>query len=330
MYDFEFYEPENLPEALELLKGIPDARIVAGGTDMIVLMKDLLQRPSALVSLAGPRDLVGIQAQDGGLTIGPMTPLWHLEQSAELGRKYPALRQAALNLATPPIRNVATLGGNICLDTKCIFYNQSHVWERSLARCLKAGGDICHVTRGRERCVAVLSGDTVGPLWAYGAELTLSSFQGTRQGSVRQFYSGDGLKPHNMTAGEVVTRVHLPAPQPRTSAAYFRFASRKALEFSQFNLTAAISVDDQGRIASARLLTGAIGPAPVEINQSLIPFQGQFPSEKLWAKAAKDATRETVRLSRSPHLTAYLREALTVYTEQLLKEAFQLAESRTR
>jgi 4-hydroxybenzoyl-CoA reductase subunit beta len=330
MYDFDLYEPESLPDVLKVLGDVPDARIVAGGTDLMVLIKDLVLRPSVLVSLGRLTDLVGIGTQEDGWTVGPMTPLWYLEDSDTLRRTYPALHQALLSLAVPPIRNQATLGGNLCLDTKCIYYNQSHVWERNLPLCLKAGGDVCHVAPAGKRCVGALVAETVGPLWIYGAELTFVSRRGKRRISLKAFYTGDGLRPHDLAKGEVLTAVHLPAPGPRWGAAYCRFSYRKALEFSEFNLSTVICLDDRGRIDGANLVVGAIGPQPVELGESLSFLLGQYPSEALWTEAAQKASGEAARLARSPRLTPYLREALSAYAERLFNEALVQANPGSR
>ncbi len=330
MYDFDFYQPENLSDALNLLEEIPDGRIAAGGTDLMVLIKDLLLRPSTLISLAKLEELVGIETNDETWMVGPMTPLWHLERSEALRLTYPALHQAILELAVPPIRNQATLGGNLCLDTKCIYYNQSHVWERNLSRCLKAGGDMCHVAPAGKRCVGALAAEAIGPLWVYGAELTLASRRGRRRIPLKAFYTGDGLTPHDLAKAEILTAIHLPTPQPRFGAAYCRFAYRKALTFSEFNLSAAIRLDNRGRIASATLVVGAIGPAPVELKESLSSLQDQYPSRALWAEAAREATREAVRLARSPRLTPYLQEVLSVYAERLFKKTLDRAKANRR
>jgi 4-hydroxybenzoyl-CoA reductase subunit beta len=330
MHAFDFCQPESLPDALKLLKEMPKAHIIAGGTDLMVLIKDLLLKPSLLISLAKLSDLVGIRTRKEGWAIGPMTPLWHLERSDSLRLTYPALHEAIRALAVPPIRNQATLGGNICLDTKCIYYNQSHVWERNLPRCLKAGGTLCHVAPGRKRCMGALTAETVGPLWIYGAELTLTSGRGKRRMPLKAFYRGDGLNPHDLTAGEVVTSVVLPPPGNRFGAAYYRFAYRKALEFSQFNLSASIRLDDLGRIDSANLVVGAIGPKPVELTESLSFLVGQTPSAALWEEAAKRAGEAVARMARSPRLTGYIRAIFPVYAERLLSEAFTRAKSNGR
>ncbi len=325
MHDYDFFQPESLTDALDLLQRIPDAGIVAGGTDMMVLMKDLLVRPSTLISLSGLKDLNGIHDQKGELSVGPMTPLWQLERSKEINRIFPALYQAILHLAAPPIRNSATFGGNICLDTKCIYYNQSQVWERNLSLCLKAGGDVCHVIPAGNRCVAALAAETVGPLWLYDAELELASSGGTRRVSLQSFYTGDGLAPRDLAAGEMLVAVHVCPSPPRSGVAYSRYAYRKALEFSQLNLTAAIGLDDQEKIVSAGLVVGAIGPAPVELKECISSLLGRHPSKAPWDRVANKAPKEAIRLSRSPRLTPYLREVLSASTERLFKEALDRA-----
>ncbi len=327
MRTFDFHQPQNLSDALNILERIPDTRIVAGGTDLMVMMKDLLLSPGNLVSLAGLKDLVGIHEHSDEWIVGPMTPLWRLEHSETFCRTYPALHQAIINLSAPPVRNQATLGGNICLDTKCIYFNQSHVWERNLPRCLKAYGDVCFIAPAGKRCMGALVAETAGPLWIYGAELTLTSRYGTRKIPLREFFTGDGLNPHNLARGEILTAVHLPLPPPRSGSAYRRFAYRKALEFSQFNLSTTMTLDNRGRIASARLVVGAISPSPVELQESLYSIIDHVPSETLWTEAAKKAPREAAHMTHSPRLSPYLQEVLFVYTERLFKEVFRRAQS---
>jgi 4-hydroxybenzoyl-CoA reductase subunit beta len=325
MNDYDFYRPESLSDALDLLQRIPDAGIVAGGTDMMVLMKDQLVRPPALISLSGLKDLVGINPENGGWRVGSMTPLWQMERSEVISKTFPALHQAILHLAVPPIRNRATLGGNICLDTKCIYYNQSQVWERSLPLCLKAGGDVCHVAPAGKRCVAALAAETIGPLWLYDAELELASSGGTRRVYLQSFHTGDGLTPRDLATGEMLIAVHLFPATPRSGVTYSRFAYRKALEFSQLNLSAAVGLDDQEKIVFARLVIGAIGPAPVELKESISSLLGRYPSDAPWDRVVKEAATEALRLTRSPRLTPYLREVLSASSERLFKEALNSA-----
>ena len=186
---------------------------------------------------------------------------------------------------------------------------------------------MCHVAPAGKRCVGALAAETAGPLCLYDTELTLTSSGGSRRVPLQAFYTGDGLALHHMADGEIVSAVHLTHPPPRSGAAYSRFGYRKALEFSQFNLSAAIQLDDRGKIASARVVVGAVGPAPVELKESVSPLLDGYPSEAAWKEAADRAPKEAVRLARSPRLTPYLQEALAVYAHRLLREALSAVRS---
>jgi 4-hydroxybenzoyl-CoA reductase subunit beta len=325
MVEFEFHSPATLKEALDVLRDLPDTRIAAGGTDLLVLMKDLLIQPLSVLSLARIEDLAESDLNQNGLRLGPMMPLWRLEKWQEVNKDYPALLQAVTSLAAPPIRNQATVGGNLCLDTKCIYYNQSQVWKRQLAPCYKAGGEVCHVAPAGKRCLGALAAETVGPLSIYGAELTITSSVNVRRIPIQKFFTDDGLQPHNFSPEEMITAIQLPLPPPRSGSAYYRFANRKALEFSQVNLTGFLRLDDSGRVASARLILGSIGPAPVEVKESLSDTIGEVPSENLWAQVARGVAREAVKMSRTPRLTPYLQDVVTVNTERLFQKAWQQA-----
>jgi 4-hydroxybenzoyl-CoA reductase subunit beta len=325
MVELEFHSPCTQKEALGMLRELPDTRIIAGGTDLLVLMKDLLVQPGSVLSLGCIQDLAESDLNQNGLRLGPMMPLWRLEKWKAVGKAYPALLQAVRSLAAPPIRNQGTVGGNLCLDTKCIYYNQSQVWKRQLTPCLKAGGEVCHVAPAGKRCLGALTAETIGPLSIYGAELTLTSSVNARSIPIQEFFTGDGLRPHNMSPEEMITTIQLPLPPPRSGSVYYRFANRKALEFSQVNLTGSLSLDDGGRVTSARLIIGSIGPAPVEVKESLSGIIGEVPSEHLWAQVARGVAREAVRVSRSPRLTPYLQDVVTANAERLFKKTWQQA-----
>ncbi len=316
---FPFHAPASLPEALERLRDLPGACLIAGGTDLVVLMKDRLQRPSALISLGRVEALKDIRRGSDGLDLGAMVSLGLLERRPEVERSYPALAQALRFLAAPPIRNQATLGGNLCLDTKCLYYNQSRRWPRNLSPCLKAGGGVCHVAPAGRRCFAALAGDTVGPLLLYGAELTLARAEGERRIPLQSFFTNDGLRPLQRAADELLSRVHLPPPAPRSAVAYTRFAYRKALEFSQVNLSVSLRLDEGGRVGASRMVVGGVGPAPVEVTDCLKGLLGERPSARLWQAAAEEAPQEALRRSKSPRLTLFIRSVLRAHAARLLE-----------
>ena len=320
MRETHIFFPESLAEGLKHLSQ-PQCMIIAGGTDLVVLMKDRLIQPTSLISFSKVAELSQFKQGDDGWEFGAMTPLWQLERSVDIAGQYPALNQAISKLAAPPIRNQATLGGNLCLDVKCIYYNQSQIWPRSLAKCLKAGGEVCHVAPGGHKCFGAMVADTVGPLVIYGGEVTVSSDKSLRKLPVSSFFTGDGLCPQALERGEVVTAIHLPRQANRFGAAYFRLAHRKAIGFSHFNLTAGVHLDDRDRIQKVELVVGALAPKPIEIRESLSPLIGKKLSSELRSVAAREATREVRKISGSPRLTPYLQKVVPIYIERLLDQA---------
>lgn len=320
-----FYQPEKVSEALAYLEQKPAAHVIAGGTDLAVLLKDQLVDPAALVSLSRISALHGVKWHSAGCSIGSMTPLWKLEASDQLANEYPALGEAILGIAAPPIRNQATLGGNLCLDTKCIYYNQSQLWERRLPHCIKAGGAVCHVDPAIGVCCATLSADSIGPLSAYEAQIEIVSADGNRQVPVTSFLTGDGLNPHALGPEEIVTAIHLPMPGSCLGVAYERFTLRKALDFPQINLTTAVMVDDRGVIVEAGLIVGAIGPAPVNLGESLEQLVGA-PLVLPLATSVTDGLIEECLASASPYrLTFHLQSVLAARSATVLKRAYERA-----
>jgi 4-hydroxybenzoyl-CoA reductase subunit beta len=322
--------PDSLTDGLKHLTRHPECRIIAGGTDLVVLMKDRLIQPTPLISFSKVNEMSQFSQSDDGWDFGAMTPLWQLERSVEIAEQYPALNQAIAKLAAPPIRNQATLGGNLCLDVKCIYYNQSQVWPRSLAKCLKAGGEICHVAPGGKKCFGAMAADTVGPLIIYGGQVTVCSDKSSRKLPVSRLFTGDGLLPHALEREEAVTAIHLPRQAVRFGAAYFRLAHRKAIGFSHLNLTAGVKLDDRDRIQKVELVVGALAPKPIEIRESLSLLIGKKLSAELSSGAAREATREARKISGSPRLTPYLQKVMPIHIERLLEQATQQAQMDQR
>src|SRR5512142_710992 len=174
--DFKLLRPRTLDEAVALLSKHPgDVQIIAGGTDIIPSMKQRLFTPAFAMDIRGIDELHGVRTLPGrGLEIGALTTLSAIEDSEFIRRNYPVLREAAETVASPVIRNMATIGGNVCLDTRCLWYNQSLQWRRSCGFCIKKDGDLCHVAPGGQKCWAAFSADTPPALLCLEAELEIA------------------------------------------------------------------------------------------------------------------------------------------------------------
>jgi len=211
MPDFRLLKPTTVDEAAELAGQHEGARFLAGGTDIIVNLRRSIGEASALIDLSGVEDLNGIGTQDGRLRIGAAVRLADIERDRTLARSYPAICRAAGEVAGPTHRRFATVGGNLCLDTRCIYYNQSHWWRRSNDYCLKYKGEICHVAPKSKICFAAFSGDLAPALMIHDAEVEVAGSNGRRRMALRDMYVEDGEAHLTLGEGEFVTAVDVPA-----------------------------------------------------------------------------------------------------------------------
>jgi 4-hydroxybenzoyl-CoA reductase subunit beta len=294
---FRYLGPTSLPEALRILADAgPEAAVLAGGTDLLPNMKRRQQTPATVVGLRGVaplRERSGAPAR--GLTVGAMTRLVDLERDAALRAAWPALPWAASLVATPPLRNAATLGGNLCLDTRCSYYDQSESWRRAIGFCLKKDGETCWVAPGSPRCWAVSSSDTAPVLCAIGAEATLASPAGERRVPVASLYADDGSRHLTLARGELLTALHLPPARSGDRAVYLKVRRRASFDFPVLGIAVAARLGAGGVVESARVFLGGVGSRPQEVGEAAAFLAGRALSDgevveeaaRLVAKAAK-------------------------------------------
>lgn len=254
MPELHLARPREVVEAVAARRQHPGSRFIAGGTDLLVGIRHGLSRPDLLIDLAGIDELNGISAEDRGLRIGAGVTLVTLARNPLITTNYRAVAQAAEAVAAPGHRALATVGGNLCLDTRCIFYNQSEWWRQSNGFCLKRGGDICHVAPQGQRCHAAYTGDLAPALLALGAEAEIASQHGRRRIPLGDIYVEDGRAHLALADDDLVVAVHLPpAPPP---SAYAKVRVRGAIDYPLAGVAVALSVAD-GVVQSLRIaLTG--------------------------------------------------------------------------
>lgn len=227
--DFELIRPATLAAAIAALQEAEAPRLCAGGTDLIVNMRHGLSPAATLIDITAIDELAGIVRQGEGLHIGAVTRLCELEEDDTLARAYPAVAEAVRTIAGPAHRQAATLGGNLCLDTRCLYYNQSDWWRRANDFCLKYGGDVCRVAPSGKRCRAAFSGDLAPALMVHGGEIVIAGGEGLRRLPVQDFYREDGADHLALEKGEIVTGVYL--PPPAGLSAYRKLRLRGAIDF---------------------------------------------------------------------------------------------------
>jgi 4-hydroxybenzoyl-CoA reductase subunit beta len=263
---FRYLAPATLAEAAAALADLgPEGAPLAGGTDLLPNMKRRQQTPATVVGLRGIRALherKGTPA--GGLTLGAMTRLSEVERDAALAAAWPAFPRAASLVATPALRNMGTVGGNLCLDTRCTYYDQDEPWRASIGFCMKKDGETCWVAPGSERCLAVSSSDTAPVLCALGAEVSLVSKAGERRIPVEALYAEDGIRYLTRQRGELLAAVHLPAPEPGVRTTYLKLRRRGSFDFPVLGVAVKVRLGTGGVVEAARMFLGAVGSAPRE------------------------------------------------------------------
>jgi len=275
---FGWRSPATVAEAAKILAAEgPQAMLIAGGTDLVPNMKRRHQTPATLVSLRRVPELKRI-VNSAGLTLGAGLTLTEVVDSAPVREKYRGLWQAAAQVATPHLRNMGTLGGNLCLDTRCTYYNQSHEWRKAIDYCLKKDADTCWVATASKRCVAVSSTDSAPALIALGAKVKLVSSQGEREVAMAELYKNDGIDYLARKPEEILTEVMLPDAQGWKST-YWKLRRRGSFDFPVLGVAAAVKLAKDGTVEEARLALGAVASRP---------FLGEKAGEYLKGKKLTD------------------------------------------
>ena len=252
--DLRIVRPSRLEDAIAAFHANPGARYVAGGTDLVVNMRRGIVATDCLVDLGGLTNWNDIAIGENGAIIGAGVKIAALAANAAIRAKYPAIAEAAAAIAGPGHRAAATLGGNLCLDTRCIFYNQSEWWRKANAYCLKNRGDTCHVAPQGQRCHAAFSGDLAPALLVLGAEVEIAGAAGARRMPLADLYIEDGRAHLALAAGELVVGVHIPSPSG--VSVYEKVRTRGAIDYPLAGVAIALTLDS-GKIASLRVaLTG--------------------------------------------------------------------------
>lgn len=262
LHEYTYHRPASVAEAASLLATHPGrAMLIAGGTDLMPNMKHGLFTPQHVIALKQIDELHGIEELDGEVVIGAAETLATVAADGAVRRRFPALAQAAGSVAGPQLRNMGTIGGNLCLDTRCTYYNQSHFWRDALGYCLKKDGDVCHVTKVGRKCVAAHSADTAGVLITLGAIADLVSAEGSRSVPVEQFFVADGIENTVRGWNEIVVRVRIPLPASAARSAFRKLRQRGAVDFPLLNVAVAAEIDG-GDVVAMTIVVSALGSRP--------------------------------------------------------------------
>ena len=326
--EFRLLRPRTLEEALAHLAGHKgNIRVLAGGTDLIPSMRQKLFEPQYVLDLRGISTLRGIKPQpDSGVEIGALTTLHEIERADNLRARYPVLTEAAATVASPVLRNIGTIGGNICLDTRCLWYNQSLTWRKGCGFCIKKDGDLCHVAPGGTKCWAAFSGDTPPALLCLNAEIEIASAAATRRVALADFYTGLGDNYRALQPHELVTRVFLPASSAGYRGVYRKLRVRGSIDYPLAGVAVVMKRSD-GHVADARVGITAVNPAPLLVKGATELLSGKAVDEALAEAAGDLAARISKPLTTSALTPEYRREMIRVFTKRAVLAAAQSSQN---
>lgn len=287
--EFEYLAPKTISEACSLLSQFKGhVKLVAGGTDLLVSMKQKVKTPEHVIGLKGIPGLSYIKQDANNLSIGVLTRISDLERSDVINARFPFLADAARSVASPNLRNVGTIGGNICLDTRCCYYNKSDSFRNSMGPCLKFGGDVCHVVTKGKKCFAVSQADTVPALIALGARVVIQSSDEKRDAAIDELFRDDGKDYLNLKLEEMITEILIPNPRPHTGGSYQKVRARKATDFASASASVNITLRS-GICEDIRIVLGSVGSSPLRVVRAEETLRGKKISEDLIEEAAEHA-----------------------------------------
>lgn len=317
---FEFRAPATVAEAGRILDGEgPQAMLIAGGTDLLPNMKRRQQVPRTLLALRQIESLKTIRHDSSSWRIGPCVTLSEIADDSRFRNGLTGLVQAASQVATPLIRNMATLGGNLCLDTRCNYYDQNYEWRKAIHFCLKKDGDICWVAPGSSKCMAVSSTDMAPALMALGARIRLISLREEREIALPDLYENDGMNYLRRRPNEILTEVRLELEHGWRST-YWKLRRRGSFDFSVLAVAAAARISGQGVVEDARIVLGAVASRPlvsVEASRSLL---GRALDAQSITEAASLASRIAKPLDNTDFDMTWRKRVTSVLVSNALRE----------
>lgn len=278
MPEFRLARPRALAEAIAARRENGESAWLAGGTDLMVNVRHGLEAPTLLVDLSEVSELRGLEVGQNGARIGAGVSIAELEGHAPAGQFYRAVQQAAAAIAGPGLRRMGSVGGNLCLDTRCVYYNQSEWWRHANGYCLKHRGDVCHVAPQGNRCHAAYTGDLAPALLVFGAEIEVAGPDGRRWMPLADLYVEDGRAHLNLRDGEIIVAVRLLSPGSLKSA-YRKVRVRDAIDYPLAGVAVALALDGKNIERLRIALTGT--------NSRPFVLEG---TEALLGKAVNDDT----------------------------------------
>ena len=315
---FELRRAASVAQAVGWLAERADARVIAGGTDLVTNLRHGLGEPGVLVDVAALPGFDVVAFGADGVRLGAGVKVATLARDARLATALPAIAQAAASIAGPAHRSAATLGGNLCVDTRCVYFNQSDWWRRANGYCLKRGGDTCHVAPQGGRCHAAYAGDLAPAMIACGAEVEIAGPGGARRAPLAGLYRDDGRAHLALAQGELVTAVVVP-PQPRGARSGYRKARfRGAVDFPLAGVAARVALD-RGRVVALDVALTGTNVRPLAL-EGTGTFQDRAVDDALLAELATLVRRQAAPMRTTLAQPDWRRRVAATLAVRLVRE----------
>src|SRR5207248_774974 len=321
---FTYLQPRTLTEALAMKADAgPDGMYVAGGTELYPNMKRRHQEPRTVISLMGIQGFAGCEMQESGCVVRPCVTLGYLIAHPTMRQHYDTVAHAAALVSTPLLRNMGTLGGNLCLDTRCNYYNQTYEWRQAIDFCMKKDGHVCWVAPSSPRCWAVSSSDVAPVMVAIGAEYRLVGPHGERVVPAARFYYNDGINYLTKQADEILVAVRLPAANG-WDAVYHKLRRRGSFDFPVLGVAAWTRWEQRAgsgeRVVEARIVLGGVASWPQEVPEAGAALAGTALSDEAIAAAADAAYRPAKPMDNTDFDLSWRKQMTRVYVTRALAE----------
>ncbi|MGH7854024.1 MAG: FAD binding domain-containing protein, partial [Candidatus Binatia bacterium] len=297
-----------------------DVMLVAGGTDVYPKMKRGQFTPRNLISLRALHELKGIRQNKEGLWIGAGESLTTVSNHRLIVKHLPALAHAAESVSTPQLRNMGTIGGNVLVDTRCNYYDQTHFWRQAVGFCMKKDGDICLVAPGSGKCLAIASSDTAPVLVSLGAEAIVVNQQGERTVKLEDLYRDDGIEYSAKAKDEVLKGLFIPRESLARRNVYLKLRRRGSFDFPILGVAATMAIDERGECRHASLVLTAVASAPKVISEAIALLQGKKITLELIDAVAEAAAKVAHPLDNADLDYWYRKKMAKVYTQRALAQ----------
>ena len=318
---FQYAAPRKVAKAISLQK--ESGKFLAGGTDLLVGMKQRISCPDPLIDLNLVSELRGIEwDKKKRLCVGALSTLTQLKENSIIKEHFPILSQTVSLVSTPQLQNMGTVGGNLCLDTRCYYYNQSAFFKKRWEPCFKIGGKTCHVVRGGDSCYAVYSGDIAPPLIALGAKVKVMGGHSPKEIGLQRFFSGSGIKPNILKFNEILSEILIPTPPEHSGCSYQKLRLRDTIDFPLLGVSVFLHLEERdGRCKDARVVLGAVGPSPLVVQEAAQAMCGKEITPKLIEEVSQIALKAAHPVANTASSPKYRRDMVRVFTKNAIQEA---------